>query len=119
MSHNYHPHCGCSGCCDVELADERRAEYIDQFAPPIAAKLIGSEDFAWGVLVDLSPEQKNWVLQDVGRFFERFHNAPDTPHDLAALAVSLHRELLPIIEAAATEQAEEEIAAEYDKEEAA
>lgn len=113
-AHNYHPSCGCSDCCDTEADDERRDEYIAEFAAPVAAKLVGSEDFAWGVLVDESRDAKDSILQDVGRFFERFHNAND-PHELAAIGADLWRELQPYIEAAAKEQAESEVAAEYDR----
>lgn len=32
MAHNYHPHCGCASCCEVEEAGERdddlRATYL-------------------------------------------------------------------------------------------
>lgn len=29
MSHAYHPSCGCSACCQVEEADERRDQLIE------------------------------------------------------------------------------------------
>jgi hypothetical protein len=114
-AHNSHPHCGCADCCDTEEADERRDEYIARFSAEPAKKLIGAEDFAWGVLVDQPEGAKASILQDAGRFFERFHNAHDDPSTLASIAVAFYRELLPYVEAAAKEQAETEVAAEYDR----
>ncbi len=113
-AHNYHPGCGCSDCCDSEADDERREEYIAEFAPAIAKRLVGAEDFAWDVLVDEPDGAKASILQDVGRFFERFHKANDD-HTLACIAGDLYRDLLPYVEAAAKEQAETEVAAEYDR----
>lgn len=104
---------------DDDRADELRDEYITEHAAPIAKALIGSEDFAWGVLVDQPRGAAASILQDAGRFFERMHNAPDDPSSLASHAVALYRDLLPYIEAAAKEQAEEQVAAEYDRSEAA
>jgi len=104
----------------AEAAEEQRAEYIADFAPPIAANLVGSEDFAWGVLVDLSDDAKRSVLQDVGRFFERYHALDEIDvHGAMEIARDLYCELKPQIEAAAMEQAETEVAAEYDRSKAA
>lgn len=103
----------------AEEADERRDEYIAEFSPAVAKQLVGSDDFAWSVLVGLSDEAKNSVLQDVGRFFTAFQNSHDSPDALAAIGCALWRDLKPHIEAAATEQAEEKIAADWDRSEAA
>lgn len=122
MTHAYHPACGCSACCDEELADERRGEYIEDFAPAVAKKLVGSEDFAADKLTDLAsnPDVVRWILRDAGVFFERFHNTPEErAAALLGIAGQLYRDLLPYIEAAAMEQAEMEVAAEYDQADAA
>lgn len=119
MGHPYDYNCGCASCCRSERDDELRDEYIARFAPPIAKKLLGAEDFAWGALVDETDGAKAAILQDAGRFFERFHNAPNDDSELARIGAAFYHDLLPYIEAAAKEQAEAEIAAEYDKQEAA
>lgn len=31
MGHNYHPHCGCASCCEVEEAGERDDELRDTY----------------------------------------------------------------------------------------
>lgn len=120
MAHNHHPHCGCAACCDVELADERRDEYIDQFAPEEAAKIIASDDFAWDALNDLGDDAASGVTQDVARFFERYHALrEDDMTGAVVIARDLYLSLLPIIQAAADEQARDKVAAEYDRSEAA
>jgi len=104
----------------AEEAEEQRAEYIAEYAPAIADKLVGSEDFAWGVLVDLSDDAKHSVLQDVGRFFERYHALEEfDTRGAMVVARDLYNYLLPTLQAAALEQAETEVAAEYDRREAA
>lgn len=104
----------------AEEAEEQRAEYIAEYAPAIADKLVGSEDFAWGVLVDLGDDAKRSVLQDVGRFFERYHALDDDDTQGAmVVARDLYCELNLQIEAAAMEQAETEVATEYDRRKAA
>ena len=118
-SHPYSYACGCAQCCRTERDDERREEYIERFTPEEAKKLIGSEDFARDAFSDLPENQRGAILNDAARFFERFHNAHDDPSTLASIGVSLYRDLLPYVEAAATEQAEAKVAAEYDKQEAA
>lgn len=35
MSHNYHPHCGCSACCQQEEADERDDELLATYLPAL------------------------------------------------------------------------------------
>jgi hypothetical protein len=117
--HNCHPHCGCAFCCDSEAADERRDEYIAEFSPAVAKRLVGSEDFARDTFSDLPEAAQGSILNDAARFFERFHNAKDDPSTRASIGVSFYRELLPYVEAAAKEQAETEVAAEYDRQEAA
>lgn len=119
MGHPYDYNCGCASCCRSERDDELRDEYIARFAPPIAKKLLGAEDFAWGALVDETEGAKASILQDAGRFFERSHNAHDDPSTLASIGVAFYRDLLPYVEAAAKAQAEAKVAAEYDKQEAA
>lgn len=118
MPHAYHPACGCSACCDEELADERRDEYIDEYAPREALKLLGRESFAEGALNDLSDDVLAAFATDLGTFFERFHNE-ETDAGMAAAGYDLYRRLKPYVEAAALEQAREDVAAEYDRLEAA
>jgi hypothetical protein len=103
----------------VEEADERRDDAIEAVVPAIAAKLIGSEDFAWGVLVDLPAATQRSLLQDLGLFFERFHNENGSDAELASIANALYREVKPTIEAAALEQARDEASADYDRKVAA
>lgn len=99
-----------------EDAEERRAEYIEDFAPAIAEKLLASEDFAWGVLVDLGDAAIRSVLQDVGRFFERYHALQnDNTEGAMVIARDLYLNLMPNLEAAADEQAREQVAADYDR----
>lgn len=117
--HAYHPMCGCSQCDAQESDDERREEYIAEFAAPVAKQLIADEDFAADTLVDLSPAAKDSILRDVGSFFTRFQNSPDDPETLAAIGCWLWRELRPTIEETAKEQAATETATEYDRKVAA
>lgn len=114
MSHNYHRMCGCGACCEIEEAGERRDEYIDEFAPDIAEKLVGEEDFAWLAMQEVNPDAIPSVMRDVGVFFERFHNADNGPNELAA-ARTLYADLKPYVEAYADEQARKKVAAQYDK----
>lgn len=118
MSHNYHPQCGCASCCRTEEQEEARDEYIEDFAPAAAEKILGRECFAEGALNDLSDEVLAAFATDLGMFFERFHNAT-TAADEAAAGYDLYHALKPYIETAALEQAREEVAAEYDRAEAA
>lgn len=118
-AHNYIPSCGCAACDRTERADELRDEYITEHAPPIAKRLVGSEDFASNALAGETEGARDSILRDAGRFFERMHNAPDDPSALASHAVAFYRELLPYVEAAAKEQAEAQVATEYDRPEAA
>jgi len=37
MSHNYHPHCGCASCCEVEEAGERDDELRATYLPALTA----------------------------------------------------------------------------------
>ena len=117
-AHAYHPACGCSACCDDELADERRDDYIAQFSAPIAKRLLLDDDACWGYLTDLSEDAQRGVLEDAGRFFARFHEA-QTDEAMAQAGYTLYRSLLPYMEAAAKAQAESEVAADYDRMEAA
>lgn len=102
----------------AEEADERREEYIEDFAPVEAEKILGRECFAEGALNDLSNDVLAAFATDLGMFFERFHNAT-TAADEAAAGYDLYHALRPYIETAALEQAREEVAAEYDRAEAA
>lgn len=107
------------GNCGIDDAEEARGEAIEARAAELAAGLIGSEDFAWGALVDLGDDAKNSILQDVGKFFERVNNLPGGHEGaIAAEAIRLWRELHPTIEAAAKAQATEEATTELDKAEA-
>ena len=118
MSHNYHQACGCAACSRTEEQEEARDEYIEDYAPREALKLLGRESFAEGALNDLSSEVLAGFATDLGTFFERFHNAT-TRADEAAAGYDLYRALKPHIEAAALDQAREDVAAEYDRLEAA
>lgn len=118
MSHNYHSQCGCASCCRTEEQEEARDEYIEEYAPREALKLLGREGFAEGALNDLSADQLAEFATDLGTFFERFHN-DKTDAGMAAAGYDLYRRLKPHIEAAALEQAREDVAAEYDRLEAA
>lgn len=113
--HAYHPACGCAACDATDDADERRDEAIALVAPDIAARLIGSDDFAWGVLFDLPLVAKHSFLQDLGRFFTDYHalDANDT-RGAMELARRLYLDLLPQMQAAAAEQAQDEAAYAYD-----
>ena len=118
MSHNYHPHCGCDACGRTEEQEEARDEYIADFTPVTAEKILGRECFAEGALNDLSNDVLAAFATDLGMFFERFHNAT-TAADEAAAGYDLYHALRPYIEAAALDLAREEVAAEYDRAEAA
>ena len=76
---------GDCGYDDAAAArDEARDEYIDDNAPALAEKLVGSEDFAEHAFRnDLDDDNKDWVLAIAGRFVEAMENAPDTEADLA------------------------------------
>lgn len=107
------------GNCGIDDAEEARGEAIEARAAELAAGLIGSEDFAWGALVDLGDDAKNSILQDVGKFFERVNNITGgSDGQIADQAIWLFYELHPTIEAAAKAQAIEEATAEFDKAEA-
>ena len=118
MSHNYHQACGCAACSRTEEQEEARDEYIEDFAPVTAEKILGRECFAEGALNDLSNDVLAAFATDLGMFFERFHNAPTFAAEADA-GYYLYHALKPYIEAAALEQAREEVAAEYDRAEAA
>lgn len=118
MSHNYHQACGCAACSRTEEQEEARDEYIEEYAPREALKLLGREGFAEGALNDLSYDQLAGFATDLGTFFERFHNE-ETDAGMAAAGYDLYRRLKPYVEAAALEQAREDVAAEYDRLEAA
>lgn len=119
MSHNYHPACGCSACCDEELADERRDEYIEDFSPAVAKSVAREAGFAATALNDLDENTRETVLADVGNFWTEFTASKDEEPDLAAVGARLWRLLTPHIEAAALEAARERVAADYDRSEAA
>lgn len=97
-----------------ELAGERRDQYIADFAPAVAARILTDEDDCWGYAVDLSADAQADVMQEAGKFFARFHAAKDNDA-MAQAGHALYRLLLPYMEAAAKEQAESEVAAEYDR----
>lgn len=87
----------------ADEADERREEYIEDFAPVEAKKILGRECFAEGALNDLSNDVLAAFATDLGMFFERFHNAT-TAADEAAAGYDLYHALRPYIETAALEQ---------------
>ena len=118
MGHNYHQACGCAACSRTEEQEEARDEYIEDYAPREALKLLGRESFAEGALNDLGYDQLAAFATDLGTFFERFHNE-ETDAGMAAAGYDLYRRLKPYVEAAALEQAREDVAAEYDRLEAA
>ena len=112
------------GDCGIDAAeearDEARDEFIEDNAPALAEKLIGSEGFCEGVFRhDLSDDDKDWVLTHAARFVEAMENAPDTEADLAAIAVRYWREMRRFALAAAMDQAKQEAGDAFDKEEAA
>lgn len=96
--------------------DEARQEWIDDHARLIAADLLKDEAFVMDALE--SDEGQTAILRDAGRFFARFR-ATDDASEMASIAFAFYRDLLPYVEAAAKEQAETEVAAEYDRQEAA
>ena len=118
MTHAYHPACGCSACCDDEQADERRDDYIDQFAPAAAKALLCDESFAEGATNDLSNDVLASFATELGTFFAQYHGAADV-HAEAAAGYALYRTLKPYMEAAALDRAKDEVAEQYDRAEAA
>jgi hypothetical protein len=95
-------------------AEEAREEWIDEYADLIAEDLLKDEDFVIEALSDEQPDGQEAILRDVGRFFARFHAAPDDPSALASLAVAFYREVKPYVDAAAKERARDEAAKVYD-----
>lgn len=89
-------------------AEEAREEWIDEHADLIAKDLLKDEDFVREALADETEGAQAAILQDVGRFFARFHAAPDDPSALASLAVAFYREVKPYVEAAAKARGRDE-----------
>lgn len=92
---------------------ERREQWIADHAPARAKALLSEPDFAWTAIGDLSRDVQCGFAEDLGRFFDRYH-AGDTHPQLADAGYSLYRTLKPYVEAAALEQAQTEVAAQYD-----
>ena len=96
-----------------EDADEKRDEWIADHAPARAKALLSEPDFAWTAIGDLSRDVKCGFAEDLGRFFEAYHQAEHCVGEAHA-GFSLYRTLKPYVEAAALEQATTEVAAQYD-----
>lgn len=88
-------------------AEEARDEWIDEHADLIANDLLKDEDFVREALADETEGAQAAILQDVGRFFARFH-ATNDERELLAIAVALYREVKPYVEAAAKERGRDE-----------
>lgn len=111
--HNFDRHCGCDQCDRSEEADERREEWIADHTPARAKALLSEPDFAWTAIGELSRDVQCGFAEDLGRFFERYHVAATELGESEA-GYSLYLTLKPYVEAAATEQATTEVAAQYD-----
>ena len=112
------------GDCGIDAAEEAREEareeYIADNAPALAKKLIGSEDFCEGVFRhDLSDDDKDWVLTHAARFVEVMERVQDDDAHIAAVAVRYWREMRGFALAAAMDQAKQEAAADFERQEAA
>ena len=118
MSHPYSYHCGCASCDRTEEADERRDEYIEDFAPTVAKSIVGRDDVQERAINGLGDNDKDTILADAFRFFGQFH-AAETDAGMADAGYALYRMIKPYIEGAALEVAREEVAAEYDRKDAA
>lgn len=94
-------------------AAERRDEWIADHTPARAKALLSEPDFAWTAIGGLSRDVLAGMAEDMGRFFERYHRA-ESSNDEASAGYHFYRTLKPYIEAAATEQAQTEVAAQYD-----
>lgn len=114
MTHAYHPHCGCAACDRDEEAAERREEYIDDYAPIVAARLIYDYDVAESALCELSDDVLAGFANDLAEFFTRYHNATGVTDESAA-GHPLYRAIKPYVEAAALAKAREDVATDYDK----
>lgn len=105
--------------CDMTAEDredeaaERRDEWIAKHAPARAKALLSEPDFAWTAIGDLSRDVQCGFAEDLGRFFEAYHAAETAAYEAQA-GYALYRTLKPYVEAAAKEQAETEVAAQYD-----
>jgi hypothetical protein len=88
-------------------AEEARDEWIDEHADLIANGLLKNEDFVREALADETEGAQAAILQDVGRFFARFH-ATNDERELLAIAVALYREVKPYVDAAAKARGRDE-----------
>ena len=88
-------------------AEEAREEWIDEYADLIANGLLKDEDFVREALADETEGAQAAILQDVGRFFARFH-ATNDERELLAIAVALYREVKPYVDAAAKARGRDE-----------
>lgn len=111
--HNFDRQCGCAQCDRSEEADEAREEWIADKSPARAKALLSEPDFAWTAIGDLSRDVQCGFAEDLGAFFEAYH-AGNTDTELARAGHALYRTLKPYVEAAAAEQAQTEVAAEWD-----
>lgn len=96
-----------------DAAWEAREEYIEDNAQAIADALVNSDDFAWGVMAELSGDAAMYVLKAAGEFWTRYQRGA-TKEEESSAGYPLYRELRPYILDAAMEQARTDAGAAFD-----
>jgi hypothetical protein len=97
----------------ADAREEERQEWIENRVEELVAVRLNDDDSCWGVLVDLSRDAKDSLMQDLGNFFARF-NLADTDAAMADVANALHRYVRPYVEEGLKMEAESDAIEEWE-----